>query len=103
MVYVRHLLFDNFNVRHLKKHDITIREVIAVCEGKHFTLPSYGGRLLLIGAIKGRVLSVVVAPKPKEGKNVYYPVSARPASRKERKGYFQRNPKSKEVKQNEPK
>ncbi len=47
---------------------------------------TYDERLLLIGpALNGRMLVVILGPTKKRG--VYYPVTARPASKKERNLY----------------
>jgi uncharacterized DUF497 family protein len=48
---------------------------------------AYHGRLMVIGpAQDGRMLAVVLDPEPSET-GVYYPITARPASRKERRAY----------------
>jgi uncharacterized DUF497 family protein len=90
MVYVKHFLLDLFNVNHLGKHGVTVPEIVKVCKGKHLTEKSYEGRYLIVGKINPhRILTVILAPKSGMGKGVYYPVSARPANRKEKKAYNQ--------------
>jgi len=61
-----------------------VEEVIA---GDFIPEPGHSGRIVLIGpTLAGRMLAVVLDP---EGAGVFYPVTARPASRKERRRYQQ--------------
>ncbi len=85
MVLVRRLLWDPRNVSHIARHQVTPDEVEQVCRGSPVSLGGFGGRLILIGPTRGsRMLAAVLDP---EGGDVYYPVTARPASRKERRYY----------------
>lgn len=81
------LIWDNWNVGHIARHAVTPEEVEAVCSSQAFTSKTYADRVRVIGSTrKGRKLTVILAPK---GGDAYYPVTARPASRKERKRYAQ--------------
>lgn len=85
MVRIRQLLWDDWNVAHIARHEATPEDVEAVCHGPHIAYTTYARRLLLIGpAREGQLLTVVLAPKQAD---TYYPVTARPASRKERRWY----------------
>jgi hypothetical protein len=85
MVYVRRLIWDSWNVAHIGRHEVTPEEVEEACHGDALVQQTYAGPLLLIGpTLAGRMLAVVLAP---ESRGVYYPVTARPASRKERTLY----------------
>ena len=84
---VRCLIWDAWNVAHITRHGVTPEEVEEVCQGPHLLRQAYKGRLMLIGpTLAARMLSVVLEP---EGEGVFYPVTARPASRKERRRYQQ--------------
>ncbi len=87
MVIVRLLIWDDFNTNHMvERHGVTPEEVDQVCQGEHFTTQGHTGRLRVIGPTHvGRMLTIILAPEPEPG--VYYPVTARPASRKERQRY----------------
>lgn len=87
MVFVRSLIWDGFNTTHIvERHAVSPDEVDQVCQGEHFTAQGHTGRLRVIGPTKaGRMLTVILDPEPEPG--VYYPVTARPASRKERQRY----------------
>jgi hypothetical protein len=85
MTYVRRLIWDPWNVGHILRHEVSPEEVEEVCHSDHIIRETYKGRLILIGpTVAGRLLAVVLAP---EGGGAYYPVTARPASRKERRKY----------------
>jgi uncharacterized DUF497 family protein len=81
---VRRLIWDTWNVAHIARHNVSPDEVEAVCHGKHAIRATYAGRIILIGLAARRLLTVVLAPR---GRDVYYPVTARPASRRERAIY----------------
>jgi uncharacterized DUF497 family protein len=85
MIVIRRLVWDPRNVEHIARHQVTPREVEQVCQGVHIVRRAYDGRIMLIGPTRaGRVLAVVLEP---ETEAAYYPVTARPASRKERRVY----------------
>ncbi len=87
-IVVRHLNWDPWNEDHIAKHAVTREEVEDVFRGSPIFMDSYKNRIVAIGPTReGRILAVALDPEP-EGEAVYYPVSARPASRKER-GYYQ--------------
>ena len=86
MVYVKKLDWEEWNVKHIKKHTVVVEEVEQVCHGKHVTRLGKEGRLLIIGPTQsGRMLVVILSPTAK--KNVYYPVTARPADKQEIRDY----------------
>lgn len=85
MVHVRELVWDAWNVGHIARHEVTPDEVEEVCRMDVHTSRTYKGRIRVIGQAKtGRMLTVILAPVRPE---VYYPVTARPASRREREMY----------------
>lgn len=87
MVSVRRLIWDDWNVLHIARHQVLPEEAREVCEGDPIFRGSYAGRILAIGPTRaGRMLTVALDPEP-EGEGVFYPVTARPASRKERRRY----------------
>lgn len=85
MVYIRRLVWDAWNIAHIARHQVTPEEVEEVCQGPSIALQTYAGRTLLIGPTHAqRMLAVALDP---EGRDKYYPVTARPASRQERRRY----------------
>jgi uncharacterized protein len=89
MAKVRKLIWDAWNKTHIARHGVIPDEVEEVCHGDHEEDEAKKGRLMLIGVTRsGRVLSIVLDPEPEP--EVYYPITARPASRKERRYYKKR-------------
>ena len=85
MVYIRRLIWDPANVAHIARHQVTPDEVEQVCHGEYASSQTYAGRLRIVGpTARRRMLTVILAPK---GRSAFYPVTARPASRKERQRY----------------
>jgi uncharacterized DUF497 family protein len=81
------LVWDTFNEAHIwERHQFTRAEVEEVAYGPPANLyarQTYEGRFLVIGPKANRQLLVLIlAPK---GSGKFYPVSARPADRKERR------------------
>lgn len=71
---------------HIAGHQVTPDEVEELCHGPHVDGEADKGRIILIGpTVAGRMLAAILDPEAQAG--VYYPVSARPASRKERRKY----------------
>jgi len=86
MIFVRKLVWDKANIEHIARHGVTPVEVEEVCVADSFILYGHSGRTMIVGPTKkGRALSIVLDPEIEEG--VWYPVTARPADRKERKLY----------------
>lgn len=81
MILVRRLIWDPVNVAHIARHQVAPDEIEEVCHGEHIQRQAYGGRIMITGLTQaGRMISAVLDP---EGEGVYYPVTARSASRKE--------------------
>ena len=86
MLLVRRLLWDSWNVGHIARHGVLPEDVEQVCHSDPVVQAGKKGRLLVFGSTgAGRVLAVVLDPEPEAG--AYYPVTARPASRRERAIY----------------
>ncbi len=86
VLFVRRLIWDAWNVAHIARHQVAPDEVEEVCHGDVVARQTYQGRLIIIGPTQsGRILAVVLAPEEPPG--VYYPLTARPASRNERRRY----------------
>ncbi len=80
---VKEVIWDDFNIAHIGEHNVSVDEVEDVCNGKVEAYLGHSNRFMAIGKTKsGRILSIVLAQK---SKGVFYPVTARDASRKERR------------------
>lgn len=82
MVKIRQLIWDNWNVRHIKRHKVNENEVEEACRSQLKSFKTYKERLIIFGKTKkGKLLTVILSP---EGAKRYYVVTARNMSRKER-------------------
>ena len=79
------LTWNPRNIEHIAQHDVTRNEVEEVCEGRFIFWESYGGRFMIVGrTLAERALAVVLEP---DDDDMYYVVTVRPASRRERRLY----------------
>jgi len=87
MLHIHRLRWDDWNIAHIARHQVTQDEVEEACRGEPVFSQTYKERIRVIGPTSsGRVLTVILDP---EGEDIYYPVTARPASRRERRRYRQ--------------
>ena len=85
-MYIRDILWDDENVKHIRKHGVDTDEVEQVAFGKYVARRERGeNRYSLYGQTdEGRYLFIVV---DHEGHGVYYVVTARDMDRRERQSY----------------
>jgi len=77
------LQWDEFNVGHIAKHNVSISEAEEACSNEIYIDETYEGRYLLVGKTKkGRMVSIVLVNVEK---SKYYIVTARDSSRGERR------------------
>ena len=84
MLYnIEELIWDEWNIEHIKKHEVNAIEVEEACGQPINSFKSYQNRLIILGKTKsGRLLTLVLM---KKNKGIYYLVTARDTSRKERR------------------
>jgi hypothetical protein len=89
MIGVERLVWDIWNITHIwERHEIRPQSVEDICSGNPVSLAGKKGRIVLIGSENsGRILTVVLGPVPGQP-GAYYTFSARPASRKERRYFY---------------
>jgi uncharacterized DUF497 family protein len=72
------LVWDEWNVAHIARHEVLPNEAQEVCDVNPVFSEAYKGRIRVIGPTNtGRMLTVILEP---EGENSYYVVTARPAT-----------------------
>lgn len=76
------LIWDEANLNHIKKHSVSKTEIENAVTNFIYYERTYSERYLIIGDTGKRLLSVVVSRKSLK---TYYVVTARSASKKERK------------------
>ena len=85
-IEVRELKWDARNIEHIRKHNLTPRQVEQVfIEGKCLGGEGKKGKLLIHGRCGRRLLTLVLAKE--DGR--YYVITARDMSRKERGRYYE--------------
>lgn len=85
MSAIGRLVWDPGNIAHIARHQVTPREVEEACHGEHILRMAYGGRIMVIGPTNaGDMIAVVLEPV---GDDAHFAITARPASRKERRLY----------------
>ncbi len=86
MISICRLIWNSWNVEHIARHNVIPDEVEEVCHGKYIVRQTYDNRILLIGpTLYGRMLVIILGPTEKA--DIWYPITARPASTKERRLY----------------
>ena len=84
-IHENDLIWDEFNSNHINKHYVSRHEVVEACSRIVHTEKTKYDRLLIVGITNNnRILSMVISTKDS---NHYYLVTARDASKKERKIY----------------
>jgi len=84
-IKVRRIIWDAWNIKHLKKHSIEKKEVEIALKNLAYHKQTYNNRYLLVGRSRSRILSIVLK---RQEKTTYYVVTARDASKKERRKIY---------------
>lgn len=86
-ITVKKLIWDNYNIEHIKKHKVKPDEIEAVAKSIIFHKKAKKGRYLIIGRVGSRILSVIIK---RQETGVYYPVTARDSAKQERKKIYEK-------------
>ncbi len=81
-IVIRFLVFDETNLEHIKKHNVTRVEVEKIGKDFLYHRKTHTGRYLVVGRVGSRIITMVFR---KETMGKYYLVTARDASKKERR------------------
>lgn len=86
-IVIKKLVWDAYNIEHIKKHNVTVDEAEEAV--KNFVSHKKGerGRYIAIGRSGSRLISLIVR---RESIGVYYLVTARDSSKKERKEIYEK-------------
>ena len=88
-IVVRELVWDEINLEHIKKHNVSKDEVE---KAKSFILHwrTHTKRYLIVSRVGLRLVSVVLS---REGVGKYYPVTARDSGKNERRRVYEKEKK----------
>ena len=68
MIQIVQLIWDDWNVEHIARHNVTPEEVEQACLGEIMVLDGKKGRLVVSGlTVDGRLLAIVLDPEPQDG------------------------------------
>lgn len=85
MIKIDKLIWEEWNINHIARHEVVPSEVEEALHNKFIVRPTYRDRLLLIGETKnGRLISTVVH---EDEKDIYYVITSRDATVSETKDY----------------
>lgn len=86
-IKIKKLIWDEYNIEHIKKHNVTIKEVEEAIENFIAHKQAVQGRYIAMGRVGPRLISIVVK-RIEPGS--YYPISARDSSKKERQAIYEK-------------
>ncbi len=86
-IIIKKLIWDKFNVEHIKKHNVVKEEGEEVAKSLIAHKIGKKGRFIAIGRSGTRLLSLVLSRKDQ---GVYYVVTARDSSKKERREIYEK-------------
>lgn len=89
-IKVKQLIWDEWNIEHIKKHHVSQKEVAKLAENIFLHKKAKLGRYVIIGRVGSRILSVFIKRK---GVGVYYVVTARDAAKQERRAVYEKEKK----------
>ncbi|GAC1389574.1 MAG: hypothetical protein NVS4B11_07490 [Ktedonobacteraceae bacterium] len=86
-IRIRSLIWNDWNVAHIARHDVEPEEVEQVCHGNFIASQTYKGRIRITGpTFAERMLAIILKP---EGDEKYYCVTAHDANKGETKRYHE--------------
>lgn len=89
-IRVKTIFWDNYNIEHIKKHGVTREEVEVAAKKISWHKKTRNKRYLAVGRSGARIISVVIRRREK---TTYYLVTARDASKEERKKLYEKEKK----------
>src|SRR3989338_9056329 len=84
-IVIKQLAFDKYNLEHIQKHNVTETEIKQAGKNLIYHRRSYKGRYLVTGRSNTRLITLVLK---REAKGKYYLVTARDASKNERRDVY---------------
>lgn len=82
---IRKLIWDEWNIDHIARHNVRVEEVEQICKGSHLLNKWKNKMYRVIGqTANGRYLTIFLAPRAKHN---YYPVTARDSTLRKKKAY----------------
>ncbi len=89
-IIIRKLIFDDYNRKHIRRHNVSETEVIKAGNRIIFHKKTYKDRYLAVGRVNLRLIALVIR---RENKREYYLVTARDAGKNERRRVYEKEKK----------
>lgn len=89
-IKIKEIVWDEWNLEHIKKHNVTREEVEKVAQGFVIHAKAKSGRYALFARVDKRIITVIVKRK---SKTIYYVVTARDSTKKERRKVYEKEKK----------
>lgn len=86
-IVVKYLVFDEYNLEHIRKHNVTREEIEKIGKNFLYHRKTHTGRHFAVGRTGKRIITLVIR-RISVGK--YYLVTARDASKKERRDLYEK-------------
>lgn len=86
-VVIRNLIWDEVNLEHIKEHGVSRSEVKEVKKNFLYHRKTHTGRYLAVARVGQRIITIIIKRK---GLGKYYLVTARDASKKERRDLYEK-------------
>lgn len=86
-IVVREMVWDAWNVEHIKKHNVTPEEIAVSLRNTAYHKHVHSGRYLAVGRAAKRIITVILRRKKL---TTYYIVTARDANKKERRDLYEK-------------
>ncbi len=86
-IIIKKLVWDAYNIEHIKKHNTTVDEAEEAVRNFISHKKGKKGRYLAIGKSGSRLISLIVR---RESVGIYYLITARDSSKKERKEIYEK-------------
>ena len=86
-IKVKELIFDEWNIKHIKKHKVSPEETLEAGKYLIYHRRTKEGRYLAIGRSGNRVITLILIRKSQKR---YYLITARDSSKKERRRIYEK-------------
>jgi uncharacterized DUF497 family protein len=87
MKKVKKLIWNKWNIEHIKQHGVTRAEVKKVGLNILIKVATHNNRIRITGKVGKKLVSVILSPQAET--SAYYVVTARDASKKEREVIYE--------------
>lgn len=88
---IKELVFDENNISHIARHKVTKEEATEAGKRMIYHSPTYNSRYVAVGRVGMRIIALIIT---RVGQGRYYLITARDASKKERKYLYEKENKN---------